>query len=82
MCWSLTALVERGAAEKAVSVSCCPRVGLYKWFHAILFLALDITGGGPELLPIHVCTFTSSSYFQGPSILRNARGISRAGVGL
>lgn len=83
VCWSLTALVQCGAAEKAVSILCCPRVELYKWFHAVLSLAFDITGGGPELLPIPVCTIISSSHFQGPFILRNAlrpRGISRAEV--
>lgn len=72
-----------GAAEKAVLISCCPRVGLYNWFYAVLSLALDIMGGGPELLPIPVCTITNSLHFQGPFILRNAlraRGISRAEV--
>lgn len=44
--------VQCGAAEKAVSVLCCPRVELCKWFHAVLSLAPDIMGGGPELLPI------------------------------
>lgn len=57
--------VQCGAAEKAISVLCCPRVELCKWFHAVLSLAPDIMGGGPKLLPIPVCTITSSSHFQG-----------------